>query len=151
MILTWDDIKHFKPHEFDSPDEKGSGLKFMNLEFVADLDFIRDEIGRPLSVNSGCRTPYWNKLKGGAKDSAHLTTRPCGVVAVDFHCTDSQLRRDIILVAESIGLNRIGLGNSFIHIDCDLTKHENVYWNYAPKRTGFSAKIFGQGLIGEDR
>ncbi len=69
--MNFDNIKHFKSHEFDSADAPGSG-DLMNQEFVERLDAIRDAVGMPLAVLSGFRTPAHNVAVGGEPNSAHL-------------------------------------------------------------------------------
>lgn len=147
---NWDEIQYFKPYEFASPDVKGSG-KFMNINFVKDLDYIRSEIGVPLIVESGVRSVKHNKKVGGVYNSSHLINRVGGVVAVDLVCRDNGLRDDIIFLAHQIGIRRIGIGRSFIHLDKDDFKMQKRMWHYYPKRSGMSAMIFGAGNNGEDR
>lgn len=121
---TWCDIRYFKPSEFDSPDEPGSGAH-MNIEFVAKLDEIRFRVGHPLKINSGYRTPEHNMKIGGSKRSAHL----CGCAA-DLSVTDSVTRMRIIDEALALGIRRIGVGPTFIHLDNDLELAQCVMWVY---------------------
>lgn len=45
------------------------------------LNFIREELGKPIYINSAYRTPAVNKAVGGAKRSLHLQGR-----AADIRC-----------------------------------------------------------------
>lgn len=66
--------QYFKLSEFRSKD----GAEFpqdvlQNLQkLVVNLDVIREEIGLPVQVNSGYRSPEHNKKIGGAKNSYHV-------------------------------------------------------------------------------
>lgn len=116
--------RYFKWSEFDSPDAPGSGQKKMNREFVAVLDAIREEVGFPLVINSGYRTPEHNAAEGGVEDSAHIYG-----LAADIRATDAQ-KRAIAKAAIARGIDRIGWGATFIHIDMDRTKPRKVVWSY---------------------
>lgn len=120
----WDQIKHFKPKEFDDPTTPGSG-ELMRWEIVSKLDQIRSTIGRPLVIASGYRTPEHNAEVGGVDSSAHTEG-----FAADIACRDSRLRFLILQTAIDLGISRIGLGDSFIHLDTDPNKPQGVAWKY---------------------
>jgi uncharacterized protein YcbK (DUF882 family) len=56
---------------------------------------------------------YWNKHEGGEEQSFHLVG-----LAVDILCTDSQLRYRVVKAAINLGVTGIGIGRTFIHLDC---------------------------------
>lgn len=90
------------------------------------LDKMREECGFPFIINSGLRTKEENdKLKDSASDSAHLSG-----LAVDISIKDSTKRYILVKVALNNGINRIGIADTFVHIDVDKTKPQNVIWNY---------------------
>lgn len=122
--ITWKDIKHFKPSEFDSPDAPGSGEK-MDLMFVARLDAMRDMITRPIKVNSGYRTPKHNKAVGGVPGSAHTKG-----VGADIACTTSEMRWLIVNAAIDCGIKRIGIGPTIVHVDADPNLPSPRIWLY---------------------
>ena len=122
-------MRYFKLTEFDSPDAPGSGAK-MDKEFLAMIDEARHLAGVPFKINSGYRTQaHHNSLtKKGyktAKNSAHLRG-----FAADIHCPDSLNRYAIILGLLGAGFNRIGVANTFIHVDNDPSLPEDVIWTY---------------------
>ena len=49
-------FKYFKYSEFDSPDEPGSGEKYMCETLIQMLDEVRKEYGKPMRINSGYRS-----------------------------------------------------------------------------------------------
>lgn len=126
-MLTWTDIKHFKPGEFDSPGEPGTGLK-MSLPFVHKLDKVRAFLKRPLRVNSGYRTAAHNAKVGGVPNSAHTKG-----LAADIRCTDSGMRLALIDAARAAGIARIGVGTTLVHLDDDSDLPSNVLWVYTDK------------------
>ena len=117
-------LKNFKLEEFDSPDFKGSG-KNMDADFMQLLDRARTEAGIPFKINSGYRTKERNQHIGGSKNSSH-----CYGYAADLHCTDSRSRWIIIDSLQKAGFNRFGIADTFIHVDNDPNKHEDVIWTY---------------------
>mgnify|MGYP003653517396 FL=1 len=119
-------IKYFNLSEFDSPDDVDSGDN-MDISFVRRLDEAREIAGIPFKVNSGYRTPFHNTMVGGVKDSSHIKIPCC---AVDIEAKDSKTRFLIISSAIKVGINRIGIGKSFIHLDSDITKSQDVTWHY---------------------
>lgn len=62
--------KHFKVKEFACKD--GSQVVFIDDYLVSILDILRNQIGKPVHINSGYRTPTRNKDVGGAKYSYHM-------------------------------------------------------------------------------
>lgn len=123
--MTWAEIKHFKPREFDSKDLVGSGIN-MNLEFVAKLDKVREMVGFPIRVVSGYRTEARNRAVGGVRDSAHRSGR-----AADLAATSSGTRYKLLTAALAVGFQRVGIGPTFIHLDDDATKPNDVLWLYS--------------------
>lgn len=123
-IKVWKNIRFFKYEEFDSPDEKDSGLK-MQTSFVKKLDKARSFAKIPFVINSGYRTDSHNKSVGGTKDSSHKKG-----LAADIHVKDNQARKVILNALIKAGLDRrIGIGETFIHVDDDNDKPDS-FWLY---------------------
>ena len=118
-------LKYFKIHEFDSPDEPGSGEK-MNYNFLEKLDYARENAGVPFKINSGYRTQnYNNNVLGARVGSSH-----CKGLAADIRAIGSRDRSLIIQALISVGINRIGIAKTFIHCDVDNDKDQHVIWLY---------------------
>lgn len=117
--------KYFSWNEFDCPGVEGSGIAYMDHDFVRLLDTIREKYGRPIKINSGWRSVERNEKVGGKPDSAHLHG-----LAVDIACDNSRDRHDILQCIYAVGINRIGIHKSFIHIDVQKTKSADVIWLY---------------------
>jgi uncharacterized protein YcbK (DUF882 family) len=117
-------MRHFNISEFDSPDEPGSG-QYMDDEFLEMLDNARHMAGIPFKINSGYRTKEHNREVGGLRNSAHLDG-----FAADISATTSRERMWIVASLLEAGFNRIGIGKTFIHVDNDPHKPEEVMWHY---------------------
>ncbi len=124
-------VKHFKPEEFDSPGTPGSGALNMNARLIKKLDALREAVGFPIIINSAYRTKarnLWLRIKRGLKsvdNSAHL-----GGLAVDIRVTGSRERFLLKRAAYALGFKRIGHAKTFIHLDLDPTKPQDVEWTY---------------------
>lgn len=117
-------MKYFDYSEFDSPDKPGSG-HLMDEQFLNKLDDARGIAKIPFKITSGYRTGEHNELIGGVDSSAHTRGN-----AVDIACRDSRSRWLILNALMLVGFNRIGIADTFIHVDDDPTKAENVIWTY---------------------
>lgn len=62
--------KHFKVKEFACKD--GSPIVFVDTYLYTILNILRNELGKPVIITSGYRTPEWNAKCGGAKYSYHM-------------------------------------------------------------------------------
>lgn len=124
----WEQIKHFKHSEFDSPDLADSGIN-MNIEFIKMIDQLREICGFPFKINSGYRTEEYNKIVGGVDSSAHEKG-----VACDISVSNGREKYDIIRAAIELGFTRIGIGKTFVHLDMDFDLPQRVIWTYDNSR-----------------
>jgi len=117
-------LKYFKIEEFDSPDAPGSG-NYMDENFLVTLDEIREFAAVPFIINSGYRTPLHNAEVGGTENSAHLRG-----LAVDIKAFSGEIKFLIAKSALMHGVQRIGFGKSFIHLDADKSLPSPRIWIY---------------------
>ena len=122
-------MKYFNLSEFDSPLEKGSGSR-MDKTFLEMLDKAREKASVAFKITSGYRVPadIERLLKRGykvSKNSSHLKG-----YAADIATLDSVSRFKIISALLEVGFTRIGIADTFIHVDCDPDKPQNVIWTY---------------------
>lgn len=117
-------LKYFSYDEFDSPDEQGSG-KNMDYDLLTMIDEARRIYGKPMRVTSGYRTENHNRKVGGVDSSSHLKG-----LAIDVACVRSNDRFEMLAALIEVGFNRIGVASTFIHVDIDKNKSQNVIWTY---------------------
>lgn len=116
--------KYFNASEFRkcSP---ACDISQMPPAFLALLDRVREAAGIPLVLNCAYRSVAYEKKKGRSGNSAH--TRG---LAVDIRCNTSANRYKIIRAALECGINRIGVGKTFVHLDSDTSLVQGVIWDY---------------------
>jgi len=96
----------------------------MDKRFLFVLDEAREFAGIPFIINSAYRSPdHPESIKNPT--SSHIKG-----LAVDIKATDSVTRFKIVEALVSVGFTRIGIADTFIHVDLDLDKTQNVIWTY---------------------
>jgi len=120
---------YFNYDEFDSPLQEGSG-QLMSNELIKMLDAARELSGVPFKITSGYRVEadIERLRKAGykvSKNSSHLKG-----LAADIACTNSSDRFNMLNALLKVGFNRIGIANTFIHVDIDKDKPQFVIWTY---------------------
>ena len=118
--------RYFKAEEFRKC-VPACDISDMSPAFLAKLDRVRERAGIPLVLNCAYRTRQWDKAKGRTGTSAHCTN-PC--VAVDIRCRTSANRFKIVRAAIEEGIRRIGIAKTYVHLDDDPTKAQDVIWDY---------------------
>ena len=96
----------------------------MNKDFLFVLDEAREFAGIPFVINSAYRSPE-HPLSIKNPSSSHIKG-----LAVDIKATDSNTRFKIVQALITVGFTRIGIADTFIHVDLDLDKTQNVIWTY---------------------
>jgi len=122
--INWNSIKYFKLKEFVCPCCQKSVI---SEELVLKLDLAREIAEVPFRINSAYRCLKHNQFGGGVKDSAHLLS-----LAVDIACSNGVDRIKILRGLIIAGFRRIGIGKTFIHVDIDSSKPNNL-WLYEDK------------------
>lgn len=112
--------KNFKVKEFACNDS--SDPLFVSDELVAVLQKIRDHFGAAVNINSGFRTPQYNKKVGGATYSQHLYG-----LAADIRVT-GKTPKQVAAYVETLMPNTGGIGiyPTFVHVDVRSAKSR---WN----------------------
>ena len=96
----------------------------MNKQFLFVLDEAREFAGIPFVINSAYRSPtHPESIKNPT--SSHIKG-----LAVDIKATDSTTRFKIVEALISVGFTRIGIADTFIHVDLDFDKTQDVIWTY---------------------
>tara|TARA_R100000808_G_C2066189_1_gene95549 strand:+ start:241 stop:621 length:381 start_codon:yes stop_codon:yes gene_type:complete len=124
-------LKYFKQSEFTCPCKSANCKgKPMNIEFLNMLDKARDIASIPFKITSGIRCKIYNDdlIKRGykaSKNSSHIKS-----LAADISCKDSSSRFKIINSLLLAGFTRVGISDTFIHVDLDKEKSQRVIWTY---------------------
>lgn len=120
--------ENFALHEFRCNDGTDCPVRFRGhlQQLMENLEVLRAELGEPIDINSGYRTPDYNwRVACGVSRSKHM----CGMAA-DFRC-DSHTPQQIYEIVESLieeGRMRPGglhAYNSFVHYD---VRGANARW-----------------------
>lgn len=96
----------------------------MSKEFLFVLDEARELAEIPFIINSAYRSPE-HPLSIKNPTSSHIKG-----LAVDIKATDSKTRFKIVKALIQVGFTRIGIADTFIHVDLDIDKTQNVIWTY---------------------
>lgn len=99
---------NFRVREFSC--KCGCGRTLVDDKLVAFLQQIRDHFGVSVNITSGCRCAAHNKTVGGDPNSSHMQGMAADIVVKGIH------PKEVARYAESIGVQRIGLYDSFVHI-----------------------------------
>jgi len=107
---------HFQPQELACRGQPGKDSLKVSTELLDKLEALRTQLGRPMTINSGYRTPEYNAtLPGSAKDSQH--TRG---TAVDISMVGHD-PAEFYEAAKAVGFKGFGFypepHNNFMHID----------------------------------
>lgn len=111
--------KNFDLKEFNCKDNSETPAELIpNLQELANnLQILRDFLGTSLHINSGYRSPAYNKKIGGAKFSQHLLGKAADISSNKF--TPEQIHAAILQLISEGKIHNGGLGiyNSFCHYD----------------------------------
>lgn len=97
-------------------------IEKMDIDFLLRLDKAREIAGLPFIINSAYRSVDWEKIRGRSGYSSH-----CKGLAVDISCKCSYDRLIIVKALIEAGFNRIGVYDTFVHVDDDLTKVQCLF------------------------
>lgn len=89
-------------------------------DFLDHLQNLRDQIGKPLIINSAHRCPQWNALIGGAPHSRHKW------LAVDIALAGHD-RGELFHCCRALGFTGLGLAQTFMHLD---RRRQPATWFY---------------------
>lgn len=95
----------------------GTGALQIDPDSLDKLQALRDRLGVPLVVNSGYRSPYWNRVQGGAPKSKHMEGKAWDI-RLDGHDP-----HELEAAAREVGFTGIGRYHGpkyprpFMHLD----------------------------------
>lgn len=110
--------ENFSLHEFECND--GNNEVKMHTELRDRLQTLRTRLDKAIKVNSGYRTPEYNKKIGGVSNSYHIQGMAADIVVADM--TPKQVAAE----ARKVGFRGIIAYNTFTHLDV----RPNPYYRY---------------------
>jgi uncharacterized protein YcbK (DUF882 family) len=119
--LEQDLTDNFKLSEFRCNDENRTKVPKKFLKNIAklakNLQVLRDEIGKPIKINSAYRTPEYNKKVGGVKTSQHVQAK-----AADIHVKGMGPKKvaekvKALIKEGKMDKGGVGIYKNFVHYD----------------------------------
>lgn len=95
----------------------------MNPDFLEKLKYARLLSDTPYKLTSAFRCPEHNLDVGGLEDSSHMYG-----LAVDIRTPNARVRFRVLYGLIKAGFTRIGIYETFIHVDDDTRKPPEVAW-----------------------
>lgn len=115
---------NFSSEEFRCKDGTDVPINlFHNVELLAkNLQVLRDFLGEPIHINSGYRTPEYNKKVGGKPASKHMLAQAADITVKSK--TPKQLAAIIekLIAEKKLLFGGIGIYPGFLHVDVRKTK-----------------------------
>lgn len=103
----------------------------LNPKLVDTLILAQKMAGFQFTITSAFRSQSYERSKGRKGTSSH-----CKGLAVDISTRDSHTRFKVVTACILAGIPRIGIGNTFVHVDIDETKaHPIIFHYYDPQNT----------------
>lgn len=94
-----------------------------NVTLLAqNLQVLRDHLGEPVHLNSGYRSPAYNKKIGGAKDSQHMKAKAGDLTVKSKTPKELYAIIEKLIVEKKMMQGGLGLYPGFVHYDCRGTK-----------------------------
>lgn len=120
MLLT----PNFSVWEFASKDGAPFPLEILrNLKKLAqELEVIRAEVGKPIIINSGYRSPDHNSKVGGAKDSYHTKGKAADIKVSGLNSFELAQIIEKLISQGKLKQGGVGTYPTFIHYDIRGTK-----------------------------
>lgn len=125
MNINWSLYPNFSEAEFRC---RHTGKIDMDPLFLAALQSIRTDFGRPMRVTSGYRHPsHPVEARKGHSNGEHTRGTCC-----DIACTSGADRFILVSLALRHGITRIGIAPTFLHLGIGAPGlPQNVIWEYA--------------------
>ena len=120
--------ENFYLYEFESKDGAEMPIEVAeNISILVEqLQFIRDYVNKPITINSAYRSPEHNKAIKGSKRSQHLSGKAADIVVKDIKPKDVANLIEYLMDNEYILPGGIGRYDTFTHYDIRGIK---TLWN----------------------
>lgn len=121
--------ENFLKTEFDSRD--GAPMPDAVLKEVKNLatqlQALRNHLGKPININSGYRSPAYNRRVGGAVNSQHLIGKAADIRVFGAKPEMVAQAIELLIAKGAMGQGGIGIYNTFVHYD---TRGKKARWDF---------------------
>jgi len=119
---------NFSLSEFDCKDGSKMPPEVFNniLLLVKELQTLRDFIGLPITINSGYRSPEYNKKIGGASRSQHLLGKAADIRVEGVSPRELRGVIEELIKDGRLSFKGIGAYSNFTHVDI---RSKKARWN----------------------
>ena len=129
IVRDWSVYRNFKESEFACKCD--CGIVRVSKELVDKLQRARDMVRMPFVILSGCRCPSHNSNFSKNPNSDHVTDEGDKICcAADIRVSNDRERFLIERALYSVGFDRIGHHEGFIHAGVSVRNTGMVSWLY---------------------
>ena len=120
--------KNFSLSEFACNDGLEFPLELMeNVSLLAEqLQVLRDYVGLPIKINSGYRSPAYNKKIGGVSNSQHLQAKAADINVIGLSHLETQSTIKALIDDGKMMEGGLGCYSTFTHYDI---RNSRVRWS----------------------
>jgi uncharacterized protein YcbK (DUF882 family) len=110
---------NFSKSEFESKDGAFMPIKILkNIEIVSkQLQVLRDSLKKPITINSGYRSPAHNKAIGGVKNSQHTLGKAADIAVDGMKPKEVAKEIEALILSGDMMHGGIGVYATFVHYD----------------------------------
>lgn len=87
------------------------------IELAKNLQVLRNYINKPITINSGYRSPRYNAKIGGVKNSQHVKGKAADIVVKGMTPREVALVLEGLIESGKIKQGGIGIYSNFTHYD----------------------------------
>lgn len=111
--------KNFLLEEFDCRDGSKVPEKYLDnvKELAKNLQVLRDYIKEAVFVNSGYRTPSWNRKVKGEKSSKHLIAQAADIVTKNYSSSQLGVIIEKLIREKKMVQGGLAVYKGFVHYD----------------------------------
>lgn len=111
--------KNFNLEEFACHNGNQVPKAYLNnvKKLAGQLQILRDHVNKPVHINSGYRTPTYNKGIGGASGSQHLIAKAADVTVEGYTPRELATLVEKLINEKEVWFGGIGVYPTFVHLD----------------------------------
>jgi len=117
--LDKEGLQYLRWSQFDSPDNPGSGYRFMERDTVLILDMVVHKTKMNLNIILGYVTPKYARLKGMVSTDSHRIGK-----AVRIRILEPKKRGRLVKALHELGVKRVAVDHEMVYFDTDNQKPE---------------------------